>query len=79
MTDEHTLGNPLVHPFQVYSVLGGEKNLHLAGAGDVQSAVNLAGAVFVASQGQTSQIPLIIVFDSTDTAVAFIGDVEKAA
>jgi hypothetical protein len=70
-------GNPLVHPYQVYSVLGGEQNKHLAGAGDLASAVTLAGAVFVASQDQMSGVPLLCVYDDTGEAVAFIGDVEK--
>jgi len=72
MTD--AVMNPLVHPFSVYSILNGEKNKLLAGAGDYASAVALAAAVMIASQEQMSEVPLLYVFDETDQVVAFIGE-----
>lgn len=77
-TGETATGNPIVHPFQVYSVLSGEQNKHVAGGADLASAVTLAGAAFVAAQEQGSQLPLFFVYDSTGEVVAFIGDTGKA-
>jgi len=76
-TEQQGTGNPLVHPYQVYSILNGEQNQHLAGAADMGSAVTLAAAAFIASQHQTNQIPLFFVYDDTGQAVAFIGDTER--
>lgn len=74
---EKGTGNPLVQPFNVYTIASGERVQHVGGSYDAPSAVALAGAVLMASQGQTSQIPLLYVYDNLDQVVAFVGDTGK--
>jgi hypothetical protein len=71
---------PPVNLWNVYTMSNKDtQNKHLAAATDMPSAITLAGALFIAFQGQSGIIPLIGVFDDTNTWVAWIGDPTRDA